>query len=138
MLSFSLKKEPVSWSAPLISRGIAYNPKHKEKKEFRNLIHSMGLPILSGYCVLEFEFVFKPPKSSSKKMRSLMLAGEVYPTQKDCTNCQKFLEDCLKDIVMEDDRYVVRITSSKRYGVESEILIKLYGIQEYKELKGSA
>jgi Holliday junction resolvase RusA-like endonuclease len=137
MISFSLKKEPVSWSAARISRGVAYNPKHKEKTEFRNAISSLRVPGISGYCVLEFEFIFKTPKSASRKMRSLMLAGEIYPTSKDCTNCQKFLEDCLKDIVMDDDRYVVKITSSKRYGEESEILIKLYGIQEYKKERGA-
>ena len=135
MITFSLKKDPVSWSAALISRGRAYNPKHKEKTEFRNHISSLYLPEISGYCVVELEFVFTPPKSAPKKTRKLMLAGEIYPTCKDCTNCQKFMEDCLKDIVMDDDRYVVRISSSKRYGEEAEILIKLYGIQEYKKLK---
>lgn len=137
MLAFSLKKEPVSWLAPLISRGRAYNLRQREKIEFRTHLAHLGLPAILGYVVVELEFVFTPPKSASKKLRARMLAGEEYPTQKDCTNCQKFIEDCLKDIVIGDDRYVVRIMSSKRFGEYAEILIKLYGIQEYKELKGT-
>jgi len=68
-----------------------------------------------------------------------MLDREIYPTKKDCTNMQKFIEDCLKSVAFEDDRYVVEVHSRKRYGQveKGKILINVYSIEEYKEMQGS-
>lgn len=139
MLHFELDMEPISWVPSRVCRTHTYNPRAKEKTQtIKELIWRM--PILQrpikGYVVLELEFIFKPPKSASKRKKQQMLDLEIYPTQKDCTNMQKFIEDCLKNVAFEDDRYVVDVRSRKRYGQvkEGKILINVYSIDEYKEL----
>jgi Holliday junction resolvase RusA-like endonuclease len=54
-----------------------------------------------------------------------MLRGEIRPTCSDATNCQKFYEDCIKDILIEDDRYIAKISSEKIYGEQGKVLINI-------------
>jgi Holliday junction resolvase RusA-like endonuclease len=60
-----------------------------------------------------------------------MLAGRVIPTRCDCTNLQKLYEDCLKGLIITDDRNVAKIFSEKLYGEKDEIIIKVYTLQEF-------
>jgi Holliday junction resolvase RusA-like endonuclease len=142
MLYFELDMAPISWSAPRLSRGQTYNPKSKEKKhtiqELKWLMPAID-GLIKGYVVLDLEFIFQLPKTASKRQKQKMIDQEVYPTQKDCTNMQKFIEDCLKNVAFEDDRYVVNVRSKKRYGQveKGKILINVYSIEEYKEIQGT-
>lgn len=138
MIHLELEQEPTSWTPARMGGGHAYNPKGKEKKaaiaEIKWRMPPLQEPI-KGFVSLDLEFVFSPPASASKKTRQKMLDGEIFPTSKDCTNMQKFIEDCLKNIAFEDDRYVVNVSSSKRYGDESKILINVYSLEEYNKEK---
>jgi Holliday junction resolvase RusA-like endonuclease len=78
-------------------------------------------------------FHFKPPESASKKRKIEMLAGKEIPTKKDCTNMQKLYEDCLKKIVVNDDRNVAKISSEKLYAEKDEVIIKVWTLKEYNE-----
>jgi Holliday junction resolvase RusA-like endonuclease len=121
---FELNIEPVSWLAPIRSRNIFYNPRDKEKQITTNLLmEQWHKPPISDYLKLHFTFVHEPPKSTSKKKREAMLRGEIFPTRKDLSNCVKFYEDCLKKIIIEDDRIVVEITAKKLYGEKGKIII---------------
>lgn len=91
----------------------------------------------TGYVVLAFKFIFTVPKSASKKNRSLMLEGKIPPTQSDCTNLQKLHEDCLKGILIEDDRKVAKIFSEKVYGENAGIDVKIYSLEEWNHVYGS-
>jgi Holliday junction resolvase RusA-like endonuclease len=71
-------------------------------------------------------FVFPFPKSASKAKKEKMKAGEIIPTKCDCTNLQKLYEDCLKGIVITDDRNVVYVSSFKLYGEKGRVQIKVY------------
>jgi Holliday junction resolvase RusA-like endonuclease len=133
MITFSLQRQPISWLPSRICKGHSYNPRHTEKTDVMREIASLGLPRILGYCAIEFEFVFKIPKSSAKRKHKKMICGEIYPTSKDCTNCQKFMEDCLKNICINDDRYVVHISSSKRFDYSPQIIVRIYSLEEYKE-----
>lgn len=64
-----------------------------------------------------------------------MLQGEIIPTHVDCTNCQKFSEDCLKGIVITDDRNVAKISSEKLYADKGKILIKVWTLEEYLKIQ---
>src|SRR5690348_11291041 len=107
MLYFELDMEPVSWSPARVCNNHSYNPHSKEKKstiqEIRWRMPALQPPI-KGFIVLELEFIFPIPRSASKRQRQKMIDQEIYPTKKDCTNLQKFIEDCLKNIAIEDDR----------------------------------
>ena len=59
-----------------------------------------------------------------------MLEGKIIPTCKDVTNCQKFYEDCLKGIVIEDDRNVQMIVSRKFYGEIAQVRIRVLPIKD--------
>ena len=126
---------PVPWSASRVGKKGHFNPKGKEKLwaqwQIKNLYR--GKPI-QGFVVLDLTFIEPPPNSASKSMKSRMLAGEFIPTRCDNTNMQKFIEDCLKNIVFNDDRYVAKNISEKLYGEKGRILIKVYTLEEYRKL----
>lgn len=60
-----------------------------------------------------------------------MLDGKIFPTRCDCTNLQKLYEDCLKGIVIKDDRQVIVVTSYKCYGEEEGVDITVQDLFEY-------
>lgn len=136
MIQIDLPNIPVPWSAPRLGRKGAYNPKNAEKNFTRWQVRSLykGDPI-PGYVAIQFTFFMPVPASTSLKKKKLMLQGEIIPTHCDCTNLQKFYEDCLKQIVITDDRNVAQISSKKLYGDREKIVIKIWTLEEYK--KGS-
>lgn len=126
MFFISLDETPVSWQAPQFSRGYTYDPREREKKCIRYLINQAwkGSPI-EDYVHLIFIFTFPIPKSYSKKKIRQIHNGELFPTKSDCTNLQKLYEDCLKKIVINDDRQVINVTSIKRFGDKGNVFIKI-------------
>jgi len=123
---------PIPWSASRVSRGKHWNPRGKDKLWTQWTIKSQykGKP-LDGYIVLDMTFWEPPPLSASKSARARMLSGEIRPTRCDNTNMQKFIEDCLKNIVFRDDRYVCKNISEKLYGTKGKTVIKVYTLEEY-------
>lgn len=124
MITITLDVDPVPWAAPKLSRYHTYDPKQAEKRAIRYLIKQQydGDPI-ENYTELYFTFIYKTPKSATKKQRFLMLNRLIIPTKADCTNLQKLYEDCLKGIVIKDDRYVKSICSEKHYGLKGKVII---------------
>jgi Holliday junction resolvase RusA-like endonuclease len=125
-ITITINHDPVSWTAPRLGHGFCYSSHSKYKEIFHAFIISQykNQPI-SGYVQLELIFCFPFPKSASKKKIELMASGKIYPTKSDCTNLQKFAEDCLKKIVIEDDRNVVQISSKKLYALNGSVTIKI-------------
>jgi Holliday junction resolvase RusA-like endonuclease len=132
MIKITLPLPPVPWQAAIKGRHGFYDPKEKEKRCARYYIKEQydGEP-LTDYVVIKLQFHFKVPKSFSKKKRELALAGEIFPTRQDCTNMQKLYEDCLKGIVISDDRNVVKIFSEKEYSEKEEIIIFIQTLEEF-------
>lgn len=132
MIEITLHENPVAWAAPKLGRGHAYDPKEADKRAIRYLIRQQYTgDIITGYTVIWMDLHFEPPASASKKQRALMLSGHIIPTSRDCTNCQKLYEDCLKKIVIDDDRKVKRITSDKAFAEKGKVVIKIYTLEEY-------
>lgn len=132
MIYIEIPFEPVPWSVPRLSRNHTYDPKEKDKRAITYLIKEQyrDEPI-EGYVALFFSFVFQIPKSASKAKRAQMLAGSIIPTRSDCTNCQKLYEDCLKNVVFTDDRYVEVIGSRKLYAEKGSVNISVWNRDEY-------
>lgn len=132
MITLEIPFSPVAWAAPRLSRNRTYDPKEADKRSIRYIIKEQykGSP-LEGYVSLFFTFVFKPPESASKKKQLDMLDGRIIPTKSDCTNCQKLYEDCLKKIVIKDDRNVEVIGSRKLYGPLGKVIIYILNREEY-------
>lgn len=120
--------DPVPWSAPRLGRnGHVFDIRERDKRAIRCCIKNQYEgPLHSGICALSFDFVFPVPKSYNKKNRQLALELELVPTKCDCTNLQKLYEDCLKGIVIKDDRNVFMILSKKRFGQKGSVTIRIY------------
>lgn len=135
MIVLNIPLDPVPWASPRLSRGHAYDPREKDKRAVKYLLKQQyDMPPISGYVALFFLYVFKCPKSASKKRRIEMLNGSIIPTKGDCTNYQKLYEDCLKKIVIEDDRNVEIIGSRKLYGEKGHVKITILNREEYNHL----
>ena len=128
MLEFNLHIpfDPVPWTAPRLSKHRCYDPREKDKRAIRFLIREQYTgPLITNRCALIFHYYFAPPKSASAKKKAAMLRGEIIPTKCDCTNLQKLYEDCLKGIVIEDDRIVECVFSAKKYAPKGEVRIQV-------------
>jgi Holliday junction resolvase RusA-like endonuclease len=134
MFQFSIPLPPISWKAPLKGKHGFYDPVGRDKTATRFYLREQyqHTPI-EEYTILKFTFIFKIPKSYSKKKIELIKQGLLIPTRADCTNLQKFYEDCLKNIIIDDDRNVAKIFSEKIYGEKEEIIIKVFTLKEFTD-----
>jgi len=126
--------DPVPWSAPRISKTHCYDTREKDKRAARYYIATQydGEPY-DKYVAIVFLFAFLPPKSATKKQREAMLKQDIIPTKCDCTNLQKLYEDCLKGIVITDDRNVRVVSSYKCYDERGGVSIIVQDAKEYFE-----
>lgn len=140
MIEIELANNPVAWAASRVGKRGHFNPRAAEKNFTRWQIKAQyRRKPLEGFVVLEFEFFFRIPNSTSKKRREEMLTcgSECIPTCSDLTNLQKFYEDCLKEIVIGDDRNVALISSKKLYAEKGKILIRVFPLKEHQEMYGN-
>lgn len=121
-----INHDPVAWTAPRLGRGICYSAHSKYVEIFHAYILSQyKKEPIKAYVALDMVFNVPYPKSASRSKIQAMEAGKLFPTRSDLTNYQKFSEDCLKKIVIEDDRNVVQITSKKLYALTGSVIIKV-------------
>lgn len=112
----------------------------------RALIESFNLAILDAHpdkihttpeqgIAVFYELVFRVPSSLSKANRERHLNGQVLRTVvPDRVNCEDFLDNRLKDTIIEDDRFIVFGGSIKRYGEIDKTIIYLEVISCYDEV----
>jgi Holliday junction resolvase RusA-like endonuclease len=130
MIEIRIGLPPVGWAAPLKGRYTFYDKRRADKQCIRYLINEQYQGrVLDGHVVLMFYFHFKVPPSASKAKRAAMLRGEIFPTKTDCTNLQKLYEDCLKGIVIEDDRNACFTSSFKKFSEEDEVIIHILSLK---------
>jgi len=126
MIQLQLDCEPTSWSAPLKGKNGFYDKKSKQKEFARwQILGQYRDQPLSGFVILEFVFFIPIPKSTSKVKRDQMLRRLILPTSPDTTNMQKFYEDCLQGIVIENDRYANKICSVRYFSEKPGVLIQV-------------
>lgn len=109
---------PTSWTPPrVMRRGFSYNPKSKQKAAARaQVLHQYRSDPLKGPISVVILFHMPIPSSASKRIRKAMLDGEIKHTKKlDLDNMAKFLLDCIKGIVIEDDNQVFTLYAKKIY-----------------------
>ncbi|CXT32732.1 Phage protein [Staphylococcus aureus] len=73
---------------------------------------------------IELEFYFTPPKSWSKKKKTQAI-GQLKVTKPDIDNLMKTVLDACNNYLWKDDNQIAEITSSKRYGIEPKIIIRI-------------
>lgn len=132
MIEINIPLQPVPWQAPIRSKKMFFDPKEKDKRAYRYLIKEQYKEApLTCYTICFFRFVFLPPTSYGKQKCLDMLAGRIIPTKCDTTNLQKLAEDCLKGIVIDDDRKVAKIFSEKMYGEKTSVYIRVFTLEEF-------
>lgn len=81
---------------------------------------------ISGPCSVGAVFVLPIPKSTTKRNRAAMEAGDVPHTKKpDIDNLLKFVMDCLNGVLWHDDAAVVSVAARKVYGAEPKTIIEV-------------
>lgn len=85
-----------------------FNPKQKQIDQAKwQLKAQFNRPIIKGPVEIKVHYFFHIPKSTSFIKRKQMLANIIkhdkYPDTDRCTN---FLKDCLKKVVVEDDKLI--------------------------------
>lgn len=87
-------------------------------------IAMQGLQPIEFACKCEIQVTLLPPPSWSAKKQSAALAGDVFPTVKpDADNISKLVLDACNGIVWLDDKQVVDLAVSKRYGITQGVLV---------------
>lgn len=73
---------------------------------------------------IELAFYFTSPESWSKKKKAQAI-GQLKVTKPDIDNLIKTVLDACNGHVWKDDNQITEITSSKRYGIEPKIIIRI-------------
>lgn len=129
MISLSIYPPKIwSWKSHQGYGRRSFNPLYKEREYMQYEIKKQykDQPINCAVKI-EYEFLFEPPTSISKKKRLEMISGKIFHTKKiDVTNMVKFQEDTLKGVVIVDDCQVVEMTAIKRYAEKCSIIIRIF------------
>ena len=134
MIQLQLDCIPISWSAPIKGKHGFYDKKSQEKEFIRWQLKGQYRDApLTGPLAIEFIFFIPIPKSTSRAKRQQMLERRILPTTPDTTNVQKLFEDCLQGIVIDNDRYVNRITSTRYYSEKPGVVAIVKTWQEEME-----
>lgn len=101
-------------------RARMYTPKQTQDEEHTvaSLAYSqVGQPLLETALRVVVHVTVRPPKSWSQKKQQAAYDGIVYPTTKpDPDNILKLYLDALNGIVWLDDKQIVDLSITKRYG----------------------
>lgn len=117
--------------------GHTYTP--KDTVLYENLVRTSFHASYPDWTPLEDEIVvwidvfYQTPKSFSKKKRTLVDAGKMFPTTKpDCDNIAKSILDSLNGIAYRDDAQVVLLIVSKKYSdiPRTEVILHEYNADE--------
>lgn len=140
MIQLTIEGTPVSWLAHQGYGRRAFNPRQSVKNSvvLQLKLKYKNEPI-SQAVKLEFEFNMPVPASYSAKKKASLLANRFSCTKKpDNSNLVKFMEDCLKGIVIVDDAQVVELVARKQYSAHARTVINITTLEELcKTLKTS-
>ncbi len=128
MITLEIEGPPTPWAAHQGYGRRAYNPKTKEKQYCQWQIkaqYNQKTPI-PGPVILFVAFHLPIPKGTSKVRTKQMLNGIMHHIKKpDVDNLNKFICDCLKTIVFEDDSQIFEIHSKKIFSETPKTVIQI-------------
>lgn len=131
VLIFTIPGKPKAKARPRVTRsGHAYTP--SETIEYENLVRMAFTteypdwkPSDLHVCASIIAF-FEIPKSFSKKKKSEIFFGKLYPTKKpDADNIAKSILDSLNGIAYHDDSQVVKLNVTKQYSEYTRVEVML-------------
>lgn len=117
---------PIPDARPRVTRYGTYNPRQREKNKIKTYLLSLGRKPYSGPLRVSLFFIMAIPKSSSKNKRISMLANDITHTKKpDLDNLVKFIFDSCNTVLFDDDRQIIELKASKRYGEKPSTIIDI-------------
>ena len=136
MIHFKIEGKPVPQGRPRAARmgagvRIYDPPKSKAYKQMvaakvRSYMKINGIEMMEEPLIVHLNFYFKPPKSYTKKKLKLIEEGKLYYTKLgDVDNLAKGLLDGCNKLLFKDDAQIVSLTSSKHYGKEDYVDVKV-------------
>ena len=128
MHTIIIEGDPVPWKAHQGYGRNSYNPRYKEKQFYQWQIRSQWnrKEPIKGPVRVHLSFYFVPPKSTSGIRKRQMLNGVLHHIKRpDTSNYVKFVEDCLKTIIFEDDSQVCYIEAQKLYSEIAKTVIQI-------------
>lgn len=137
-IRFEVPGVPVGKARPRVTfrngHAMAYTPDRTREYEARvkaAYLKKYKPHVLDGALQVDVIAYFEPPRSTSKRMRSAMLAGDIPYTKKpDTDNIVKSVTDALNAVAYSDDANIVAIYGFKAYDEYSHtdvVITKLGG-----------
>lgn len=132
-VTFTIPGQPKGKMRPKVTMqcGFAHAYTPKETATYENYVRVIyqickDKTFLEGAIQAEIVAFFPIPKSTSKKNRALMLAGEIKHTKKvDCDNLAKIVLDSLNGIAYKDDAQIYELSVKKLYADEPKVVVTL-------------
>ena len=92
----------------------------------RSYMKINDIEMLEDPLIVHLNFYFKPPKSYTKKKLKLIEEGKLlYTKLPDADNLAKSVLDSCNKLLFKDDAQIVSLTSSKHYGKEDYVDVKV-------------
>jgi Holliday junction resolvase len=92
----------------------------------RSYMQINGIEMIEEPLIVHLNFYFKPPKSYTKKKLKLIEEGKFHYTKlPDTDNLAKSILDSCNKLLFKDDAQIVSLTSSKHYGKEDYVDVKV-------------
>ncbi|MFU0784281.1 RusA family crossover junction endodeoxyribonuclease [Clostridium sp.] len=131
-IEFTVPGQPVAKARPRVTkRGFTYTPKKTVNYEnwVKECYYTQNKDKrLNGQIRAKIRAYFSIPKSTSKKKRNEIIAGDIRPTKKpDTDNIAKIILDSLNTIAYDDDKQVIFLQIEKFYSVIPRVEIELEG-----------
>ncbi len=134
MISIIIPGKPQAKQRPRFTRsGHVYTP--PETANYENMVklsyrEKYGDRVLQNAIQADITVSVSIPKSVSKKKYWEMETGRLYPTKKpDCDNIIKSVLDALNGVAYADDKQVVKVSCTKKYGNKDGVLVELYELE---------
>lgn len=132
-VTFTIPGQPKGKMRPKVTvqGGCAHAYTPKETTNYESYVKVMyqickDKAFLEGAISADIVAYFPIPKSTSKKSRALMLAGEIKYTKKvDCDNLAKIVLDSLNGIAYKDDAQIFELSVKKLYADEPRVVVTL-------------
>ena len=117
-MQFLIPGNPVSWRAHGGYGRRSYNPRQKQRDLCRWYLRGQMscLQKICGAVEIQIEYYLPIPKHASRIRRQQMCEGKIFHLKKpDIDNLSKYIIDCLKTIVFDDDSQIVCLQAKKAY-----------------------
>lgn len=142
-VKFTILGEPKGKGRPRFCRNTGHATTPKDTVNYETLVYMEYLKQCNEFRFpddvmldMRIKAYYSIPKSTSKKKRTAMLAGEIRPTKKpDMDNVVKIIADALNQVAYRDDTQIVDCQCRKFYSENPRVEVTIKTVEPKKERK---